>query len=221
MLAQPKQLPEVRATILATYYEAMKLVAILALLSASVWESKAPADWTGEELVRLFTDSPWAQMVDAPGIKEAHGEAVQMYLASAAPMREAEKERQRRYVRKANGTAPEEPMDAEERIWLEDNLATQIVLAIRVQHPGEFDDAGEVRRMEQDSILHVGRRKYKMTGHFPPTARDPYLRIAFPREVTAADKSVVFELYVPGARPPYRTLEFRVKDMLWMGKLEL
>ncbi len=199
----------------------MKLVAILALLSASVWESKAPADWTDEELVRLFTDSPWAQMIDATGIKEAHGETVQMYLASAAPMREAEKERQRRYVRKANGTAPEEPMDAEERIWLEDNLATQIVLAIRVQHANEFDDAGEVRRMEQESILRVGRRKFKMTGHFPPTARDPYLRMAFPRQVTESDKFLTFDLYVPGARPPFRSIEFRLKDLMWKGKLEL
>jgi hypothetical protein len=28
-------------------------------------------------------------------------------------------------------------------------------------------------------------------------------------------------LYVPGATPPYRTAEFKVKDMLVKGKLEL
>ena len=67
----------------------------------------------------------------------------------------------------------------------------------------------------------VGRKKYKMTGHFPPSAGDPYLRIAFPREVTAADKSVNFELYVPGVGIPFRSVEFRVKDMTVKGKLEI
>jgi hypothetical protein len=60
-----------------------------------------------------------------------------------------------------------------------------------------------------------------MTGHFPPSAGDPYLRIAFPREVTANDKSVNFELYVPGVGIPFRSVEFRVKDMTVKGKLEI
>ncbi|HVO99685.1 MAG TPA: hypothetical protein VMT15_16550 [Bryobacteraceae bacterium] len=199
----------------------MKLAAILFLLSASIWETKAPADWTDDELVRLFTDSPWAQMVEAPGTKESHGEAVQMYLASAAPMQEAEKERERRYLRKANGPVQEDPMAAEERIWMEDNRAEQIVIAIRIQRAQEFDDSREVRRMEDECVMRVGRRKSKMAGHFPPTAHDPYLRIAFPRQMTESDKSVTFELYVPGARPPFRSAEFRLKDMMWKGKLEL
>jgi hypothetical protein len=67
----------------------------------------------------------------------------------------------------------------------------------------------------------VGRKKFKMTGNFPPTERDPYLRIAFPREVQASDKTVTFELYVPGATPPYRSVEFKVKDMMVNGKLEM
>jgi hypothetical protein len=69
--------------------------------------------------------------------------------------------------------------------------------------------------------MRVGRKKYKMTGHFPPTQNDVYLRMAFPRQVLESDKSVVFELYVPGLTPPFRTVEFRVKDMIVKGKLEL
>jgi hypothetical protein len=60
-----------------------------------------------------------------------------------------------------------------------------------------------------------------MTGHFPPTAGDRFLRLAFPREVQATDKTVVFDLYLPGVPNPYREAEFQVKDMLVNGKLEM
>ncbi len=53
------------------------LVFTLAFLAAPFWETKAPADWTDSELQRMLTDSPWAQMVTAPGQVEAP--AVQMY----------------------------------------------------------------------------------------------------------------------------------------------
>lgn len=203
----------------------MKLVAMLAMLAASFWETKAPADWSEDELLRLFTDSPWAQMADpvaqSVAQKEAQGLAVQVYLATAGPMQEAEKERQRRYVRKSNQPLVESPMDTEYRLWLEDNRATQLVLAIRIPRTRDFDDAEQVRRMEEESIMHVGRKKYKMTGHFPPTANDVYLRLAFPRQVSASDKSVEFELYLPGVTPPFRSVEFRVKEMMVKGKLEM
>jgi hypothetical protein len=200
----------------------MKLLAVLLMYTASFWETKAPADWTDEELLKLFTDSPWAQMAEAAMQKESHGSGgVQVFLATAGPMQEAEKERQRRYVRKSNRPVVESPMDTEYRLWLEDNHATQIVLAVRVPWTKDFGDAGEVKRMEEESIMRVGRKKYKMTGHFPPTQNDVYLRMAFPRQVAESDKSVVFELYVPGLTPPFRTVEFRVKDMVVKGKLEM
>jgi hypothetical protein len=112
-------------------------------------------------------------------------------------------------------------MDTEYRLWLEDNMATQIVVAVRIPRTKDFDDAAQTKRMEDDSVMRVGRKKYKMTGNFPPTEHDTYLRIAFPREVQASDKTVTFELYVPGATPPYRTVEFKVKDMMVNGKLEM
>ena len=194
---------------------------MLLMLAASFWESKAPADWTDNEILNLFTDSPWAQMAE-PSVKDSHGAPVQVYIATAGPMREGEKERERRYIRKGNGPSREEsPMDTEYRLWLEDNMAKQIVVAVRIFRSKDFDDGAQTKRMEDDTLMRVGRKKFKMTGNFPPTQRDPYLRIAFPREVQATDKSVTFELYVPGATPPYRTVEFKVKDMIVNGKLEL
>lgn len=192
--------------------------ALLFLLAASFWEAKPPADWTDGELLTLFTDSPWAQMAEA-AVKDSHGAPVQVYIASAAPMQLAEKERERRYIRKGNGVPPESPMDEEYRLWLQDNLSKQIVLAVRIARTKDFDM--ESKKMEDDSVMKVGRKKYKMTGNFPPTQRDPYLRMAFPREVQASDKTVTFELYVPGSTPPYRSVEFKVKDMILNGKLEL
>src|ERR1700678_828086 len=109
----------------------MNLVAILCLLAASFWDAKAPADWTDDELVRLFTDSPWGRMVEAAS-KDTHGAPVQIYIASAGPMQAAEVERRRRFVRKGNAPVEETPMEAEYRLWMEDNRATQIVLAIRI-----------------------------------------------------------------------------------------
>jgi hypothetical protein len=112
-------------------------------------------------------------------------------------------------------------MDTEYRLWLEDNIARQIIVAVRIPHITDFTDGAQTKRMEDECIMHAGRKKFKMTGNFPPTQRDPYLRIAFPREVQASDKAVTFELYVPGITPPYRTVEFKVKDMVVNGKLEM
>jgi hypothetical protein len=160
-------------------------------------------------------------MAEAGGQKESHGAPVEVYLATAAPMVEGDKERSRRYLRKGNGPAVDDPMVEEYRLWLEENRATRIVLAIRTPRTKDFDDAVLTRRMEEESVMRVGRKKFKITGHFPPTRSDAYLRLAFPREVQASDKTVTFELYLPGVTPPYRTVEFRVKDMLLKGKLEM
>jgi hypothetical protein len=83
-----------------------------------------------------------------------------------------------------------------------------------------LDDAGESRHMQEESIMKVGRKKYQILGHFPPIPSDPYLRLVYPRVVTPADKSVTFELYLPGAGP-YHVAEFRVRDMIYKGKLEM
>jgi hypothetical protein len=189
---------------------------LLFLFAAPFWEAKPPADWTADELEQLFTDSPWAQMVKAPG-RVAPGPAVQVYLATAAAMDQAERERARRSRRQGPADALAEDYQA----WLKENRASQIVLAVRIASNAGFFDEREVRRMEEECVMRVGRKKFKTTGHFPPSASDPYLRLAFPREVQPRDKSVVFELYLPGVPIPDREAEFSVKEMTVRGKLEM
>jgi hypothetical protein len=85
----------------------------------------------------------------------------------------------------------------------------------------KLSDESEVKHMEEDSFLQVGRKKVKMTGHFPPTSRDPYLRMAFPRQALGEEKTVTFALYIPGLPLPFREVQFRLKDLVVNGKPEL
>jgi hypothetical protein len=104
---------------------------------------------------------------------------------------------------------------------MEDNRTTQIVLAVHIQNNRGFLDDAEVQRMEKETTMRAGKKKIKLTGSFPPSESDPYLRLAFPRQVDLSDKSLIFELYLPGVPAPYRNAEFRLKDMVSNGKLEL
>ena len=47
------------------------------------------------------------------------------------------------------------------------------------------------------------------------------LRLVFPRVVKISDKSVLFRLYLGGLTFPEREVEFRVKDLMYQGKLEM
>ena len=69
--------------------------------------------------------------------------------------------------------------------------------------------------------MRVGKKRVRMVGHFPPTPSDRVLRLIFPRVVTSADRTVTFELYLPGIPQPARMVEFRVKDLMYRGKLEM
>ncbi len=178
--------------------------AFLALLAAPFWETKAPADWTSEQIEVLMHDSPWAQMAGpAP--------EVQVYLATAHPLREAEAQLARRLAK---------PLSDDYIAYLRDEGADKIVLAIAFRDLKAMADGEEEHRMEEESIMRVGRRKFKMEGHFPPVPSDPFLRLIYPRAVTEQDKTVVFELYLPGYGP-YHDAEFRVRDLMYKGKLDL
>ena len=193
-------------------------LALLFLFAAPFWETKAPADWSEEELARMFTDSPWAEVISAPGKVDAP--PVQVFLATAAPMEQAERERDLRHRRKRPQDAPD-PLAEEYRAWFAENRATQIVLAVAVADRQALASDRDTQQMEQECVMRVGRKKIKMSGHFPPSAGDPYLRLAFPRQVEPGDKTVTFELYLPGVAMPFRVAEFKVKDMMVKGKLEI
>jgi hypothetical protein len=185
-------------------------VAVIALLMAEpFWETKTPRDWSEDELQRMFMDSPWA-------VAPEGRPPMQAYLATAAPMREAEAERARR-----RGILQNTALQEEYAAFLGENQGKVIVLAVRLLVPSDLADAAESKRMEEESALKAGRKRLKLTGHFPPTPSDPWLRLVFPRPSGALDKSLVFELYVPGVPNPYRTVELPIKPMMYKGRLEL
>jgi hypothetical protein len=194
---------------------ALKVLLVPALLMASAapfWDTKPPADWSIDEVQTLLTNSPWAQLVEATG-KSNPAPSVQVYVASAAPMVAAEDR-----LRAAKKMKTDDPSWQEYRDYLVDNTGKSIVLAIRVQKRESFLDNSETKHMEDESYLRIGKRKYRVTGHFPPSSTDPFVRLVFPREVQTGDRNLIFELYVPGVGSPYRRAEFMVKDMVYHGQ---
>ncbi|MEO8658025.1 MAG: hypothetical protein ABI693_06120 [Bryobacteraceae bacterium] len=197
----------------------MQLYALfsLLLLAGPFWEAQPPADWTVEELMKLFTDSPWSQ--GAEPSRQAPGTApVQVYFATAQPMRQAEAERRRRFGKK--GTE-ETFAQSEYREFLEQDGGKSIVIAIRIRDLTAMADSAEMGRMESESLLHVGRRKYKVSQQFPASTADPYVRLVFPRQVSPEDKRIDLDLYIPGVAGQYRQASFNMKEMMVAGKLEL
>lgn len=186
------------------------------MLAAPFWEAKAPRDWTDAEIARLLSDSPWARAAIAQGIVSSLG--IQTYLASALPVQEAEAEvKRRRQIRNRPG-----PVETDEYLeFLKEQHGDSIVLTVRFPDPTALANGDEVRRMEEECYLQIGRKKYKMTGHFPPTAEDPYLRLVFPRVIGPKDKRIEFNLYLPGAPEPYRLAEYVIAELMYKGKLEI
>lgn len=200
---------------------ALLLAASLPLGAASpFWETTDPAQWTDEQLQQLLRQSPWAQLqaTDMPAAGRSRNklslDPVQFFLASAGPIVLAEKETRRR------GAPVEDPLLDEYFDFLRDNRSRYIVLAVRVARPDLLTET-ETRAMEDKSLLRVGRRSFRMVGHFPPTRFDPYLRLVFPREVTSSDASLRFELYLPGVPKPLRQVEFAIKDLIFRGQPEM
>lgn len=184
------------------------LLAVLFFLGPPFWESKAPEQWSDREIDAIRNDSPWAQTV-GPDPR------VLVYLATAAPVEEAEQEARLRTKH------PLVEPDPDYVDYLREHGDSQFVLAIPNVKRGALDKPAEQQAMEEQTEMAIGRKTYKIVGSFPPTADDPVLRLVFPREATAADKSVVFHLYLPGMPFPNRDTEFRIKDLMYHGKLAM
>ena len=188
----------------------MRWLALLApaLLVAgeAFWNVKPPAEWSIEEVTAILRQSPWATVSTA-----TMGPAIRMHLASAAPMREAE-------ARERRLRAPVEPGASFEEYREMIDTGRYIALAVLLRDALPVSDGIDARSLERDSILHVGRRSYKLVTYFPPTAGDPYLRYVFPREVRAGDKSLLFDIYVPGVAYPQRHTEFDLRGMEYRGR---
>jgi hypothetical protein len=187
-----------------------RLAPLLFFLATPFWDAKPPEKWTDAEIALIRHRSPWAQTtVESP--------QVVVYLATAAPIEQAEAELRLR-MKKNPHPMPEPDPDYLE--YLGDHRADSFVLAVTYPTLAGMGQADESKRMEEESVMLIGRKEYKIHGHFPPTPSDPVLRLIFPRVVTAKDKSMLFRLYLGGLKFPEREVEFRVKDLAYQGKLE-
>jgi hypothetical protein len=184
------------------------LLAALFFLGPPFWEVKPPDRWTSREIDTVRHDSPWAQSV-GPDPR------VLVYLATAGPIEDAEEEARLR----TKDPLPEPDPDYLD--YLREHRAEHFVLAIPDVTLDGLRQPGEERRMEEETQMVVGGKTYRMIGHFPPTEADPVLRLVFPREAQPSDKSVVFRLYLPGVTFPNRETEFRIKDLMYHGKLAM
>jgi hypothetical protein len=171
------------------------------------WNVKPPSEWSAEEVREILQHSPWATVS-----KATMGGPLKIHLASAEPMIEAEiRERQARRYKVEPGPSFEEY----QALIKEGN---SIALAVLIPDPVAMSDAIESRSLERDSVLHVGKRTYKLVTYFPPNPGDPYLRYVFPREVKPGDKSLMFDIYIPGIAYPQRHIEFDLKEMVYKGR---
>ncbi len=186
-------------------------VSALAVAATPFWDVKPPAEWTLEEARTILTDSPWAQRLDA-GPKST-APPLQAFIATAAPVEKAENR-----IRAARRVSSSDPSWDEYREYLVENAGKYIVIAVSALKPEAFLDGEETRRMEEDSRLKIGKRQYRVVGSFPPSSTDPYVRLVFPREVREGDRTLTFELYVPGSGAPFRFAEFRLSDMMFRGE---
>jgi hypothetical protein len=184
---------------------------LLFFFAQPFWEAKPPEKWTDAEIASLRNNSPWAQPAGA-------SPQVVIYLATAAPIEAAEDELRLR-TKKNPHPLPEPDPDYTD--YLRDHRQDSIVLAVTYPTLSGLGHAEESKRLEEESLMIVGRKEYKILGHFPPTPSDPVLRLIFPRSVKPTDKSVVFRLYLAGLKFPEREVEFRVKELMYQGHLEM
>jgi hypothetical protein len=189
--------------------ERMHVLLAAALFATPFWEVKDPREWNRVELQTLTQESPWAQLTETSGDLSP---PVQVYLATATPLRQAEAEFARR------SKIEVDPLREEYEAFLREEGRKSIVLAVYVADPTKVAEGAEAARMEDESVLKIGRKRLKMTGHFPPTRSDPFLRMIFPRPEIGEQKKISFEVYVPGIPGPYREAEFAVKDLVYRGK---
>jgi hypothetical protein len=187
------------------------LLPLLFFMAQPFWEIRPPEKWTDVEIANVLNDSPWAR-------HSGPSPQVTIYLAMAAPIEQAEAELRLR-MKKNPRPMPEPDPDYLE--YLREHRQDSIVLAVTYPTLAGMGHAEESKRMEEESVMLIGRKEYKILGHFPPTPTDPVLRLIFPRMVKPSDKTVLFRLYLQGLNFPEREMEFRVKDLVYQGRLEM
>jgi hypothetical protein len=183
------------------------LLGLLFFLAGPFWETKPPEKWTDDEVDTVLHASPWVVKDGSPEIL--------VYFATAAPIEAAEDQFRARSKKRLPGPDPDY-VD-----YLRDHRQDSFVLAIDYTATTRFGTEEDQRRMDDESEMVIGKKVYKLVGHFPPTPADPVLRLVFPREVKTDDKTVSFQLFLPGMPFPEREIQFFVKDLMSRGKLEM
>lgn len=193
------------------------LLLLLLMAGAPFWETKPPDQWSDDEIQEVLRASPWAKTLT---LETAVGNVpgIPVYLATARPVRDAEEELRRR---PGKHRPAEFASDDEYAEFLKDNPGKYIVLAVALPDPRVLTDTKEYSRMEKECQLRVGREKFRLVGHFPPTPSDPYLRLIFPRAVKPDARILRFELYLPSVPAPYRSAEFEVERLVFKGQPEM
>jgi hypothetical protein len=182
------------------------LLLVCLAAASGFWDTKPPEEWSVEQVREILEYSPWSQTI------RSRGDAIQVHLASALPMRQAE-QRQRMMQKRpgANSATFDEYLAMVEE-------GKYIVLAVRMKDAEAFADGVLVSRMQKDSRMRADKKSFDLITYFPPSPSDPYLRLVFPR--AAVVKSIDFTFLIPGATDPYRQATFMAKDMMYRGKLE-
>lgn len=191
----------------------------MAQAAAPFWEAVPPKDWTDEQVKQLFFSSPWARREETTvetgdSSTKLPFKAVHFFLATAKPMQLAEQEMRNRDPNR------EDPLLEEYLDFLKDNPGRYIILAVFVAVP-QYLTEKRTHEMEDKCFLRVGKRKYRMVGHFPPTQWDPYLRLVFPRDIQPDDQTLSFDLYLPGVPAPFRSVDFPIKSLIYNGQPEM
>ena len=193
---------------------ALLAAAIASAAGEPFWERRSPREWSDAEVAQMLEESPWVQQALGP-----RGDAamVRVYLATARPIRDAEAEAARR------GTAPplEDPDEDEYREFLAENEGRYVVLAVEFTNAQSLDNPATRKHLEARCLMRSGRKTSRITGHFPPSPSDPFLRLVFPRAIDGRSDRLTFDLYLPGVDPPYRRVEYRLRELRYKGRLEM
>jgi hypothetical protein len=184
-------------------------IALLFFLAQPFWETKSPEQWSDREIDLIRIASPWTQTIGPqPNLL--------VWLATARPLEEAESEAR---LHRRN---PLRQPDPDYLNFLADNREKIFVLAIA--YPtlnGLGKEADAWKAVEKETAMRVGSKSYKIEGLFPPEPSDQVLRLIFPRVVKPGDKSIEFQLYLPGLPFPERSVDFHVKDLSYHGNLAM
>ncbi|HLI86218.1 MAG TPA: hypothetical protein VKV17_20050 [Bryobacteraceae bacterium] len=183
----------------------------LFFLKPPFWDARPPEKWSDLEVGEMLHDSPWAQTIGPPPL-------VAVYLATAAPAALAEAEER---VRGIAPGGPNATLDFDYNDYLRQHRDDALILAVTYPRGSSFGAERQQQRMEETAAMQTGSRTYPILGYFPPTKEDPVLRLAFPRRVQLSGKTVVFRLYLPGLPFPEREVLFKLKDLIWRGRLEM